>query len=41
MKANAIIVDEIVAVVLSNNVFQRKQSSQFWILEMQDNNGTH
>ena len=32
-----IIVDEIVTVVLSNKIFQRKQSSQFWILEVQNN----
>ena len=37
-------VDETVTVVLSNKIFQRKQSSRFWILEMQNNNwknGTH
>ena len=32
-----IIVDEIVTVVLSNMIFQRKQSSQFCISEMQNN----
>ena len=30
-------VDEIVTVVLSSKIFQRKQSSQFCILEMQHN----
>ena len=32
-----IIVDEIVTVVLSNKIFQRKQSSHFCILEIQNN----
>ena len=32
-----IIVDEIITVVLSNKIFQRKQSSQFCILETQNN----
>ena len=32
-----IIVDEISTVVLSNKIFQRKQSSQFCISEMQNN----
>ena len=36
-ESNTIIVDEIVTVVLSNKIFQRKQSSQFGILEMQSN----
>ena len=31
---STIIVDEIVTVVLSNKIFQRKQSSQVWISEM-------
>ena len=33
-------VDKIVTIVLSNkiSIFQRKQSSRFWILEMQNNN---
>ena len=30
-------VDDIVTAVLSNKIFQRKQSSQFWILEVQNN----
>ena len=41
---STIIVAEIVTVVLSNKIFQRKQSSRFWILEIQNNNlknGTH
>ena len=32
-----IIVDEIITVVLSNKIFQRKQSSQFCISETQNN----
>ena len=32
-----IMVDEIFTVVLSNKIFQRKQSSQFCISEMQNN----
>ena len=35
--SSTIIIDEIVTVVLSNKIFQRKQSSQFWISEMQNN----
>ena len=34
---DTIIVDEISTVVLSNKIFQRKQSSQFRISEMQNN----
>ena len=34
-------VDEIVTVVLSNKMFQRKQSLRFWILEMRNNNLTN
>ena len=34
---DTIIVDEIITVVLSNKIFQRKQSSQFRISEMQNN----
>ena len=34
---DTIIVDEIRTVVLSNKIFQRKQSSQFRISEMQNN----
>ena len=35
------IVAEIVTVVLSNKIFQRKQSLQFGISEMQATNGKH
>ena len=40
-KQCSIIVAEIVTVVLSNKILQRKQSSQFWISGMQTTNGKH